>query len=239
MKITIHYREFRDYPDATEYDRRRAWCSWTLNTFGGLFLLLNIGVFFESIYGYCADNNWTEFFIGICHATFIIPTCYVFILFNFHTELGLKLVIFKYHKYRFTNSDYKGARKAIIKNEFLGLREKTIIYFIISFLVLAYIAMICILVFSIVRLIEEDSGNIGWFIFSITTIVSLSLAIFFFSGKVGDAILSANHSPLILEKILANKHQEEEYGENIFFETDTPPTPNADDDDDEDSNIFV
>lgn len=166
MKVTISWRNYPNCPEATEYDKSRSYLMHFIGMFVGITLLALVIGFFVCMSAFWTDAEWGQFFGGLlCLLGGGALAHMVFVWYPHCTEKGLQLIFLKYKTSSFEN--FKKLEEKRIRKEFNDeLRETTKVYYFWYLSVVAFAIIVCIFIFSIVRM-AMDEGGIGWFLFSL------------------------------------------------------------------------
>lgn len=166
MKVTISWRNYPNCPEATEYDKSRSYLMHFIGMFVGITLFTLVIGFFVCMSAFWTDAEWGQFFGGLlclliggalAHMDFVwYPHC---------TEKGLQLIFLKHKTSSFDN--FKKIEEKRIKKECNdSLKETTKVYYFWFLSVVVFALIVCIFIFSIVR-IAMDEGGFGWLLFSL------------------------------------------------------------------------
>jgi hypothetical protein len=179
-KITITWRNYPNCPEATEYDKGRSMLARFLSVISTISILGLIAGFIDGINDFWVDKNWSQFFAAFAYILIGgIIAHMVYILYNFFTERNLKLILLK-HSHPYLQS--KELVKQIKKDAVDELRATTIVYYFVFLSALILIATWSVIVFYILRIINEGVGILELillFAFMLATV----LAIIYFKNK--------------------------------------------------------
>lgn len=166
MKVTISWRNYPNCPEATEYDKSRSYLMHFIGMFVGITLLALVIGFFVCMSAFWTDAEWGQFFGGLlCLLGGGALAHMVFVWYPHCTEKGLQLIFLKYKTSSFEN--FKKLEEKRIRKECNDeLRETTKVYYFWYLSVVVFALIVCIFIFSIVRM-AMDEGGIGWLLFSL------------------------------------------------------------------------
>lgn len=166
MKVTISWRNYPNCPEATEYDKSRSYLLNFIAMCTSITLFVLVIGFFVYMRGFWTDAEWGQFFGGLlCLLSGGTLVHMVFVWYPYCTEKGLQLIFLKYKTSSF--DDYKKLEEKRIKKECNDeLRKATKLYYFWYLTVVVLTLIVCIFIFSIVR-IAMDEGGIGWLLFSL------------------------------------------------------------------------
>lgn len=166
MRVTISWRNYPNCPEATEYDKSRSYLMHFIGMFVGIALFALVIGFFVCMSSFWTDADWGQFFGGLlCLLSGGALAHMVFVWYPHCTEKGLQLIFLKYKTSSFDN--FKKLEEKRIKKECNDeLRETTKIYYFWFLSVVIFALIVCIFIFSIVRM-AMDEGGIGWLLFSL------------------------------------------------------------------------
>ena len=166
MKVTIQWRNYPNCPEATEYDKSRSYLMHFIGMFVGITLFALVIGFFVCMSAFWTDADWGQFFGGLlCLLGGGALAHMVFVWYPHCTEKGLQLIFLKYKTSSFEN--FKKLEEKRIRKECNDeLRETTKVYYFWYLSVVVFALIVCIFIFSIVRM-AMDEGGIGWLLFSL------------------------------------------------------------------------
>ena len=153
MRVTISWRNYPNCPEATEYDKSRSYLMHFIGMFVGIALFALVIGFFVCMSSFWTDADWGQFFGGLlCLLSGGALAHMVFVWYPHCTEKGLQLIFLKYKTSSFDN--FKKLEEKRIKKECNDeLRETTKIYYFWFLSVVIFALIVCIFIFSIVRII--------------------------------------------------------------------------------------